>query len=78
MAIGWYPLGCYIDSVQARTLGNGMQVPGGANYMTNEACTAVCQSSGYTLAGTEYSGECYCDTAFRNGGGPALDGSAGW
>ncbi|KAE9371531.1 copper radical oxidase [Stipitochalara longipes BDJ] len=77
MALGWYPLGCYVDSVQARTLANGMQVPGGANSMTTEACTAVCKSNGYTLAGTEYSGECYCDTAFRNGGGPAPDGSTG-
>jgi glucan 1,3-beta-glucosidase len=55
-----------------------MQVPGGANSMTVEACTAVCQSNKYTLSGVEYSGECYCDTALRNGGGPAPDGSTGW
>lgn len=24
--------------------------------------------------GTEYSGECYCDNALQNGGGPAPDG----
>ena len=58
MAIGWYPLGCYVDSVGARTLANGMQVPGGANAMTVEACTSVCLTSKYTLAGVEYSGEC--------------------
>jgi hypothetical protein len=58
VAIGWYPLGCYVDSVGARTLANGMQVPGGANAMTVEACTSVCLASKYTLAGVEYSGEC--------------------
>jgi hypothetical protein len=58
MSIGWYALGCYVDSVGARTLANGMQVPGGANAITVEACTSVCLASKYTLAGVEYSGEC--------------------
>lgn len=44
--------------------------------MTNDACQKVCLSSGYSLAGTEYSGQCYCDNAFKNGGGPASDGEA--
>jgi hypothetical protein len=91
VAIGWYPLGCYVDSVGARTLANGMQVTGGANAMTVEACTSVCLAAKYTLAGVEYSGECCkyfdsnqdaflmnhidCDNALRNNGGPAPDGN---
>ncbi len=54
----WEYLGCYTDSISARSLGHGVGVPGGASQMTVEACTAVCQASGYTLSGVEYSGEC--------------------
>lgn len=53
-----------------------MAVPGGSANMTNAACQAACQASRYTLAGTEYSGECYCDNQLRNGGGLAPDGDA--
>jgi len=35
-----------------------MAVPGGAGAMTVEACEAVCQAAGYTIAGVEYSQEC--------------------
>lgn len=74
--IGWNFRGCYTDQVSARTLGNTMSVPGGPSAMTIEACLTVCQAAGYSLAGVEYSAECYCDNALRNGGGPAPDGSA--
>jgi hypothetical protein len=33
--------------------------------MTINEYTAVCKGDKYTLASTEYSGECYCDNAFR-------------
>lgn len=55
---GWTFLGCYSDSVNARTLKNGLQVPGGASAMTVELCEATCIAAGYVLAGVEYSGEC--------------------
>ncbi|KAH7094455.1 hypothetical protein FB567DRAFT_4112 [Paraphoma chrysanthemicola] len=42
--------------------------------MTNTKCKDACRAAGYTLAGTEYSGECYCDNQLRNSGGPAPDG----
>jgi hypothetical protein len=44
--------------------------------MTNAKCQDACRSSGYILAGTEYSGECYCDNQFRGAGAPAPDGEA--
>jgi hypothetical protein len=52
----WSYLGCYVDSVNARTLGNAIY--GNANVMTVELCQSSCESGGYTLSGVEYSGEC--------------------
>ena len=72
----WAPLGCYTDSVQARTLSVGMAVPGGAANLTQENCQAACLAGKYTYSGVEYSQECYCDNSFKNGGGPASDGDA--
>ena len=54
----WTYLGCYTDNVSGRALPNGEQVPGGTNAMTNELCQSTCQADGFTLAGTEYAGEC--------------------
>jgi hypothetical protein len=72
----WYPLGCYTDSVAARSLPVCTDVLGGWQAMTNELCQTTCQAAGYTYAGTEYSGECYCANEILNGGGPAPDGDA--
>ncbi|KAH9882217.1 hypothetical protein J1614_001389 [Plenodomus biglobosus] len=69
--LGWYPEGCYTDSVGARTLSVGIGVAG---QMTNAKCNDACRSAGYVLAGTEYGGECYCDNQIRNHAGPVSDG----
>lgn len=45
--------------------------------MTNANCLAAAAAAGYTLAGTEYAGECWADTVVSNGGGPASDGQTG-
>lgn len=71
---GWYYEGCYTDTVAQRSLSVGTNVNGG---MTNKGCQAACQSAGYTLAGTEYAGECFCDNQLRNSGGPAPNGEVG-
>jgi hypothetical protein len=55
---GWTLLGCYTDSVSARSLPYGAGVSGGPTAMTNELCQSTCLAAGYTLAGTEYSDEC--------------------
>jgi hypothetical protein len=55
---GWTFLGCYTDNVSGRALPHGVTVPGGTNYMTNEVCQASCLRAGYSIAGTEYAGEC--------------------
>ena len=64
--LGWNYRGCYTDSVSARTLGNIVQVPGGAAGMSIEACITVCQSGGWPLAGVEYSGECCKSSHFAS------------
>jgi hypothetical protein len=74
-ARSWNSLGCYTDSVAARTLSVVMQVTGGADSMTAEACQMACNAAGYTFAGVEYAAECFCDNSIKNGG-PAPDGDA--
>lgn len=37
------------------------------NDMTVEKCVSYCSNSGYSLAGLEYGGECYCHNALQNG-----------
>lgn len=54
----WTFLGCYTDNVSGRALPNGEAVPGGTNAMTNEICQSTCLAAGYSIAGTEYAGEC--------------------
>lgn len=73
----WVEVGCYTDSVGARTLGVTPQTPNGAGQMTIEACETACQKAGYPIAGLEFAQECFCDSEYRNGGGPAPDLGAG-
>ena len=40
--------------------------------MTVQLCVDACNAAGYSLAGAEYGGECYCDNALENSG-PASD-----
>ena len=42
--------------------------------MTVALCTSACKSGGYTYAGVEYSGECYCGNSITAPGAPATDG----
>lgn len=42
--------------------------------VTNGLCTAACKKAGYTLAGTEYAGECYCGDRFTNGAAQVKSG----
>ncbi|KAE9363009.1 glycoside hydrolase family 128 protein [Stipitochalara longipes BDJ] len=52
----WTFLGCYTDNVSGRALPNGET--GGSNAMTNELCQSNCLQAGFSIAGTEYGGEC--------------------
>lgn len=55
------------DNVGGRTLPNPVAVPSN----TIETCTAACYSAGYSLAGVEYSAECWCGNLIGAGGVPA-------
>jgi WSC domain len=54
----WTFLGCYTDNVSGRALPNGEAVAGGTNAMTNVLCQSTCLAAGFSIAGTEYAGEC--------------------
>lgn len=73
----WGSMGCYADpNTVGRTLRNAVATPGGQGALTIKLCVDACDAAGYTLAGAEYGGECFCDNAVSNGGGPADDGAA--
>ncbi|KAI9461541.1 galactose oxidase [Russula earlei] len=67
-------LGCYSDVPATRTLTVSMSVQGGATNTSVQSCADACFSSGYPLAGVEYSRECYCGSTFSNGGAPTPRG----
>lgn len=56
----WSHTGCYTDTSAGRTLGFGINIPGGA---TVESCTAACAASSsgpFPLSGVENRHECWC------------------
>ncbi|CCA72850.1 hypothetical protein PIIN_06786 [Serendipita indica DSM 11827] len=63
----WTSQGCYVDSVAQRSLPVAMAVSGGPAAMTVESCLDACGTNGYTYAGTEYGGECYCGSSIAAG-----------
>ena len=54
---GWSYMGCGADNYYNRILSGASESNG---QMTNQACVAFCDSQGFSMAGTEYSKECYC------------------
>ncbi|GAC95998.1 hypothetical protein PHSY_003576 [Pseudozyma hubeiensis SY62] len=53
--------GCYSDSTVRRAL------PFSAKGGTVQACRSACTSAGYSIAGLEYYGECWCGNALAGG-----------
>lgn len=60
---GWAPVGCFVDSMDDRQIPHSKDTPGGPNAMTVELCLAACRADGYSVAGLEWSQECYCGDA---------------
>lgn len=69
---GWSYKGCYVDNVDGRILIT--QKPD-SQTLTVESCVNACISSGYKVAGIEYSTQCFCGNAIINGGALASDDS---
>lgn len=64
-ATGWTHYGCYSDK-----LGSGNRVLSGVTFanignhqVTNTKCIAYCDKKGFSMAGTEYGGQCFCGNA---------------
>lgn len=68
---GWLYRGCYIDNVNGRILSN--QLPD-SSALTTESCVASCIGKGYSISGTQYGVQCFCDNFLRNGGVLTTDG----
>lgn len=54
---GWKAYGCYSDNLNPRSLDfNGWW----GEPVTSSGCADFCKTQGYTIAGTENSGQCFC------------------
>lgn len=66
---GWNYAGCYAEAPQGRAIAANQQADN--QQLTVESCIAACVAAGYTVAGMEYSAQCFCDNYISNGGAPA-------
>lgn len=57
---GWLYKGCFSDNVNARVLTGITFADIGNHQVTNTKCTTYCGAKGFSLAGTEYGGQCFC------------------
>lgn len=62
---GWSDYGCWVDGVNGRILNK--QLPDDPN-LTLESCAKGCSDQGFTIAGAEYSRQCFCGNNIVNGG----------
>jgi hypothetical protein len=62
---GWTYQGCYIDGVNGRILND--QLPDN-QALTVQSCIGACAAAGYTIAGMEYSVQCFCSNVIYDGG----------
>jgi hypothetical protein len=63
---GWVYEGCWVDGANGKILTH--QQPDQQTTNSLQSCVATCAGLGYTIAGTEYCIECYCDNYVYNGG----------
>ncbi|KAI1344989.1 putative glyoxal oxidase [Xylariaceae sp. FL0016] len=70
---GWTAQGCWQDGPNGRIM-PAYQAPDNAQ-LTQESCAQLCASKGYTISGTEYFTQCFCDNAIYNGGVEGNDAS---
>jgi WSC domain len=62
---GWGSQGCWIDGVNGRIL---THEENNNNGLTIESCVTICSGLGYTIAGLEWSVQCFCGNSIINGG----------
>ncbi|KAI6128107.1 copper radical oxidase-like protein [Pisolithus croceorrhizus] len=66
---GWTYGGCYVDNANGRVLGDELD----SNDMTVESCVAHCTADSFTIAGLEYSTQCFCGNELIDGAIKAPD-----
>jgi hypothetical protein len=62
---GWSYSGCWVDGAHGRILANQQS---DSTTNTIEACIATCSGLGMSIAGLEYSSQCFCDNFIQNSG----------
>ncbi|CAG8959276.1 hypothetical protein HYFRA_00013045 [Hymenoscyphus fraxineus] len=67
---GWQYDGCYTEGTTGRAL-TTLVFESGTNSV--ESCVNTCIAQGYTVAGMEYSSQCFCDNVLYNGAAPTDD-----
>jgi hypothetical protein len=60
---GWASQGCWVDNAHGRIMANQQT---DSNTLTIESCVAICSGLNYTVAGMEYSTQCFCDNHLIN------------
>lgn len=66
---GWTYGGCYVDNANGRVLGDELD----SDNMTVESCVAHCTADNFTIAGLEYSTQCFCGNELIDGAVKAPD-----
>ncbi|MCJ1306720.1 hypothetical protein MMC25_000363 [Agyrium rufum] len=56
---GWTARGCYSDNLSPRSL-TGITFAWWGEAMTSSGCVKYCAGKGYSMAGTEFGGQCFC------------------
>lgn len=69
---GWDSYGCWVDGANGRILGKQLS---DNPKLTLASCANSCASQGYTIAGAEYSRQCFCGKQIVNGGKKAASDS---
>jgi hypothetical protein len=62
---GWTYKGCYVDGPGYRIMGFQQA---DSSSQTVASCSSKCASLNYTIAGMEYSSQCFCDNFIRQNG----------
>ncbi len=65
---GWSYTACYSDQLNPRAIGTGgiLYAYLGQHNVTTATCVELCDSKGFTIAGTEYGGQCFCDNSIQS------------
>jgi hypothetical protein len=64
VASGWSYKGCFADGAQADRILTGVTFAN-VGKVSNTNCVAYCSKAGFSMAGTEYGGQCFCGNELK-------------